>query len=103
MAVAVIYFSALAVSIAFFLWCAGSFLVATFRDRRSLKQAHQVLNADSEPALFALYCQYLVAPQLALREARQMLASTVVASVLDDADFLRLLELLQEQAVPAPR
>jgi hypothetical protein len=103
MAVAVIYFSALAVSIAFFLWCAGSFLVGTVKERRSLKQAQQVLTVDSEPGLFALYCQYLVAPQLAMQEARQVLRDSVPAALLEEADFFQLLELLQEHAVIVPR
>ena len=102
MAVALIYFTALAVSIAFFLWCAGSFIVSTRKGQQAKESPPLALDVESEPAVFALYCQYLVAPATALREAQLALGGVVPAGV-DPEDFFALLNLLQRRSPSTPR
>ncbi|MGE0059348.1 MAG: hypothetical protein AB7T32_15320 [Dehalococcoidia bacterium] len=94
-----LYVCALAGSVAFFIWSAGTYFS---RKRRLHRVLNLELGPESEPAVFALYCQYLVAPQTAVREAQNAL--TLVrhraAAAPSSGDFFVLLEQLQS-SLPA--
>jgi hypothetical protein len=93
-----LYAIALVLSIGFFAWSIHFFAMgrrATERKRPSVD-----VGPDSEPALVALYCQYLVAPQKALVEARQALQNAATgrpyAGRIDSmGDFFEILDLLE--------
>ncbi len=87
-----LYLCALVGSVAFFLWSAA---ICYSRKRRLHRAVTLELGPDSEPAVFALYCQYLVAPQTAVREAQTALARARQRTSVSSSDFFVLLEELQ--------
>ena len=102
MAVTLVYFTALAVSVAFFLWCAGTYIVSSRGGRQAPAPPPALAVELSDAAIFALYCQYLVAPLTATREAQRALGITAEAGPpLDNADFLTLLEQLEQHSAIA--
>ena len=99
-----VYLTALSVSTCFFLWAIYSFV----RNRRTPKrQPTTEVGPDSEPLVVALYCQYLVAPEKALEEARRaVLAGARHRPALPKAtmdDFFLLLDLLQSRSPASSR
>ncbi len=94
-----LYGIALVGSIAFFVWSLGMYWVRRRRLNRALKME---VGPDSEPLVFALYCQYLLAPQIAVREAQQALAAHGRRGS-NSSDFFVLLEHLQSGRLAAAR
>lgn len=93
-----LYLCALIGSVTFFLWSAGTYFS---RKRRLHRALNLELGPDSEPAIFALYCQYLVAPQTAVREAQNALsAARHRTGAAPSSDFFVLLEQLHS-SLPA--
>jgi hypothetical protein len=94
-----LYSSALIGSIGFFLFSVYTYFT---RRRRHARAVDLELGPESEPAIFALYCQYLLAPQTAVREAQKALQTArhhAVSGTLS-SDFFVLLEQLQS-SLPA--
>ena len=108
MAALVIYLVVLSASIGFFLWNVGLYLLSRQPARQAVNEI-AVMRPEAEPALFALYCQYLLAPELAMQEAREALAALHAVHAVGQAsskrdapaDFYAILTLLQEKS-PAP-
>ena len=96
-----LYVIALSLSVCFFLW---SFYSYTRSKRKSHRRQPEIeLDPDSEPLLVSLYCQYLVAPQKALIEARQALLQAAAGrrealEIESMADFFEVLDLLQARS-----
>ena len=89
-----VYGIALIGSIVFFVWSLAMYWT---RRRRLHRAMSMQVGPDSEPLVFALYCQYLLAPQIAVREAQQALVSLGRRGT-QSADFFVLLEQLQHNS-----
>jgi hypothetical protein len=99
-----LYLIALSISICFFLWAA----YCQLKSKRRPKEKPSVdLSPGTDATIVALYCQYLVAPQTALREAQQALSllSSGRAAIQSGmpADFLEIIELLQSRSPASSR
>ena len=97
-----LYLAAFTVSTCFFLWAIYAFI----HSQRKVKPQPTVeVGPDSEPLIVALYCQYLVAPQKALEEAR--LAVLVTAGrhhpAPESNDFFELVDILQTRSPASSR
>jgi hypothetical protein len=94
-----LYLAALVGSIGFFLWSVYTYFA---RRRRHQRVVNLELGPECDPRVFALYCQYLVAPQTAVREAQKAIEAarhrTSIAAL--NGDFFVLLEQLQS-SLPA--
>jgi hypothetical protein len=87
-----LYLSALVGATGFFLWSICVYLAR----RRRQRSLNLELGPDTEPEVLALYCQYLVAPQTAVREAQKAVSSLRHRAVEGMSnDFFVLLEQLQ--------
>lgn len=93
-----LYVAVLAVSVGFFLWAAVWFFQARRRTRASLRDV--IVGPESNPRVVALYAQFLLAPELALKEARALCAAADSGSL----SFFEALRRLQvEQASPVAK
>lgn len=90
-----VYIAILAASLGFFAWV----VYALYRNRRNNSLRHDVhrwVGPESEPTLVALYCQYLLAPEAALKEARVLRSHVSSRSPSrGESDFLTILDELQ--------
>ena len=96
-----LYPIALLLSIGFFLWAVYSFL--TRRRIPDKRNPGMAVGPDNEPAIVALYCQYLIAPQKALWEAQQALLASAsgrhtAGKVEKLNDFFEVLALLETRS-----